>query len=71
MEIIRAKDLTKNYGEVEVLKGIDLSIASGEMVAIVGASGAGNQSALPLSSRDNTHDLMPYSYLFRLVLKSL
>lgn len=48
MEIIRAKELTKNYGEIKVLKGIDLSIMSGEMVAIVGASGAGKTTLLQL-----------------------
>ena len=39
--MIEAQGIHKRYGDVEVLKGIDLSIAQGEVVSIVGASGAG------------------------------
>ena len=46
--VIEIKRLTKNYhtdaGEVAVLKGIDVSIKSGEFVAIMGPSGAGKST---------------------------
>src|SRR3989337_2493885 len=52
MELIRIEGLYKSYGnklkKVEVLKGIDLSISKGEMVAIVGASGVGKSTLLHL-----------------------
>jgi len=41
--MITAKGLTKRYGALQVLKGIDLTIEQGEVVSIVGASGAGKQ----------------------------
>jgi lipoprotein-releasing system ATP-binding protein len=43
-----AKNIRKNYGEFEVLKGIDLTIGKGEIVSIVGASGAGKSTLLQI-----------------------
>ncbi len=46
MSIIKAKELYKSYGELPVLKGINLEIEKGEIVSIVGASGAGKTTLL-------------------------
>ncbi|MHC5656280.1 ABC transporter ATP-binding protein [Stappia sp. ICDLI1TA098] len=39
--MLEVKDLRAGYGAVEVLRGIDLSVASGEIVAVLGANGVG------------------------------
>ncbi|HZK26384.1 MAG TPA: amino acid ABC transporter ATP-binding protein [Thermoclostridium sp.] len=39
-------DLKKNYGELEVLKGITISIKEGEKIAIIGPSGSGKSTFL-------------------------
>lgn len=44
--MIQAKGIYKSYGNLEVLKGIDLHIAKREIVSIVGASGAGKSTLL-------------------------
>ena len=46
--MLSAKGLKKKYGELEILKGIDLEIQQGEIVSIVGASGAGKTTLLQI-----------------------
>ncbi len=41
-------DVRKNYGDVEALKGLELSIAPGELLALLGANGAGKTTAVRL-----------------------
>ena len=53
--ILEGKRLTKSYGELNVLKGIDIEIKKGEIVSIVGASGAGKSTLLHiLGTLDNS-----------------
>ena len=47
-EMIHMEGITKSFGSLQVLKGIDLSIARGEVVSIVGPSGAGKTTLLQL-----------------------
>jgi lipoprotein-releasing system ATP-binding protein len=46
--MIQLHDIRKSFGTLEVLKGIDLSIHSGEVVSIVGPSGAGKTTLLQI-----------------------
>ncbi len=44
--MLAVEGLRSRYGRIEVLHGLDLSVASGEIVAVVGANGAGKTTLL-------------------------
>ena len=46
--MVETKGITKSFGSLQVLKGIDLSIKANEIVAIVGPSGAGKTTLLQI-----------------------
>lgn len=46
--MITVKDIHKSYGSLEVLKGVDLTIERGEVMAIAGPSGAGKTTLLQI-----------------------
>ena len=58
--MIKAKNIKKSFGDLMVLKGVDLQIDQGEIVSIVGASGAGKTTLLQilgtLDSQSNKKD---------------
>lgn len=44
--ILKANNIFKSYGDLEILKGVSISVQKGEIVSIVGASGAGKSTLL-------------------------
>ncbi|MDR1918534.1 MAG: ABC transporter ATP-binding protein [Tannerellaceae bacterium] len=68
--MIQLKDINKTYyngAPLHVLKGIDLEIAKGEMVAIMGASGSGKSTLLNILGILDTYDSGSYSLDGRLI----
>jgi len=69
--VIEGKDIVKNYGNLRVLKGVDIHIKKGEIVAITGKSGAGKSTLLHIlgtldQSEEGTilfddHDISKYN----------
>ncbi len=51
MIMIEIRDLYKRFGDLEVLKGIDLSISAGEVTVIMGPSGSGKSTLLRCINR--------------------
>ena len=46
--MIKAENIQKYYGDLQVLKGVDLHITQGEIVSIVGPCGAGKTTLLQI-----------------------
>ena len=49
--MIEIRDLHKSFGELDVLKGIDFSVAQGEVVCVIGPSGSGKSTLLRCINR--------------------
>ena len=54
--MIQAKGIEKSFGELKVLKGVDLSVSTSEVVSIMGASGAGKSTLLQILGTLSTPD---------------
>lgn len=54
--MLKATDIHKSYGSLEVLKGVGIHIQSGEVVALVGTSGAGKSTLLQIVGTLDTAD---------------
>ncbi|MBP9998999.1 MAG: ABC transporter ATP-binding protein [Bacteroidales bacterium] len=54
--MIEAKNITKGFGKLEVLKGVDFQADKAEVVSIVGASGAGKTTLLQILGTLSTPD---------------
>lgn len=49
--LLRIEDIRKSYGEIEVLKGVSLSVAEHQVVAVIGPSGSGKSTMLRCINR--------------------
>jgi lipoprotein-releasing system ATP-binding protein len=54
--MLKATNIHKSYGSLEILKGIDLEVQRGEIISIIGASGAGKSTLLHIIGTLDTSD---------------
>jgi ABC-2 type transport system ATP-binding protein len=63
MSLIEVKGLTKSYGDVHAVRGIDLKIEQGEIFSILGPNGAGKTTTVEILEGFRTRDLGSVSVL--------
>jgi ABC-2 type transport system ATP-binding protein len=51
--VIEARNLTKSYGRNEVLRGVDLQVERGMMLALLGSNGAGKTTTVRILERSS------------------
>ncbi|HYA53241.1 MAG TPA: ATP-binding cassette domain-containing protein, partial [Streptosporangiaceae bacterium] len=52
MTALAARDIRKSFGRRQVLTGVDLEVAAGELVAVVGENGTGKTTLLRILAGD-------------------
>jgi len=70
MPVAQLQNVTKSYGPIQALRGIDLAIEAGELVALLGPNGAGKTTAvrvllglaMPTSGQTTIFNKPPSSY---------
>ena len=63
MSLIEVKGLTKSYGDVHAVRGLDLSIAQGEIFSLLGPNGAGKTTTVEILEGFRTRDAGSVSVL--------
>jgi ABC-2 type transport system ATP-binding protein len=63
MSLIEVKGLTKSYGDVHAVRGVDLSIEQGEIFSILGPNGAGKTTTVEILEGFRTRDAGSVSVL--------
>lgn len=63
MSLIEVKGLTKSYGDIHAVRGIDLSIEQGEIFSILGPNGAGKTTTVEILEGFRTRDAGSVSVL--------
>ena len=55
-QLLKAKNVSKNYGNLKVLTDVNITLEIGEIVTIVGPSGAGKTTLLHILGARQTRD---------------
>ena len=63
MSLIEVKGLKKSYGDVQAVRGVDLSIAQGEIFSLLGPNGAGKTTTVEILEGFRTRDAGSVSVL--------